>query len=532
MIVAYTAVDVRAAEEPLLAAGVPLMDRAAFALAGVVVRELRARRARVAGSRVVVLAGGGKNGGDALHAGALLARRGVSVLAVATSERLHEGGLAALRSAGGSVVSVADGGPGPRVWPGDAIAEAFTADVVLDGVLGIGATAGRTGVRGPGAEVLALLGELVTDERTGGRGDGPCVVAVDVPSGVGVDDGDVPRPGSSNGSGPAPTRPPGGVLPADVTVTFAAPKPALLLPPASAYAGRVEVVDIGLELGDARPAVARLEPRDAAALWPVPGRSAHKYTRGVVGVVAGTPAYPGAAVLTVTAAVHAGVGMVRYLGSPGVTAAVVSHRPEVVAGDGRVQAWVLGPGVDPTDSAQAERVHGALAGVLAQELPAVVDAGALTLLPERLAPWVVLTPHAGELATLLSARGEDVDRAQVEAEPLRWARRARELTRATILLKGATTLVVGPDDAVYAQADGPAWLATAGAGDVLAGVLGALLAGRAQDLPGEPSLVAALAACAALVHGRAAHVANPGGPVAALAVAEALPRTVAELLAS
>lgn len=531
MIVAYTAVDVRAAEEPLLAAGVPLMDRAAFALAGVVVRELRARRGRVVGARVVVLAGGGNNGGDALHAGALLARRGVAVLAVATSERLHAGGLAALRSAGGSVVTVADGGPGTRVWPGDAIAEAFTADVVLDGVLGIGAAAGRGAVRGPGAEVLALLGELVADERAGGRGDGPCVVAVDVPSGVGVDDGDVPRP-ASNGSGHAPGGERGAPLPADVTVTFGAPKPALLVPPACAAAGRVEAVDIGLDLTGARPSVARLEPRDAAALWPVPGRAAHKYTRGVVGVVAGTPAYPGAAVLTVSAAVHAGVGMVRYLGSPGVTAAVVSHRPEVVAGDGRVQAWVLGPGVDPTDSAQAERVHGALAGVLAQELPAVVDAGALTLLPERLAPWVVLTPHAGELATLLSARGEDVDRAQVEAEPLRWARRARELTRATVLLKGATTLVVGPDDAVYAQADGPAWLATAGAGDVLAGVLGALLAGRAHDLAGEPSLVAALAACAALVHGRAAHAANPGGPVTALAVAEALPRTVAELLAS
>ena len=202
------------------------------------------------------------------------------------------------------------------------------------------------------------------------------------------------------------------MLPADVTVTFGAPKAALLVPPACASAGRVEVVDLGLDLAGTRPAVARLEPRDAAALWPVPGHAAHKYTRGVVGVVAGTPAYPGAAVLTVSAAVHAGVGMVRYLGSPGVTAAVVSHRPEVVAGDGRVQAWVLGPGVDPTDSAQADRVHGALAGVLAQELPAVVDAGALTLLPERLAPWVVLTPHAGELATLLSARGEDVDRAR------------------------------------------------------------------------------------------------------------------------
>lgn len=529
MILAYSSDDVRAAEGPLLAAGVPLMEQAAFALATRVAAELRARRGRVRGASVVVLAGAGNNGGDALHAGALLARRGAGVLAVATAAQVHAGGLAALRAAGGAVVTVADDGPGTRVWTGEAIAEAFVADVVLDGVLGIGS---RGAPHGPGAEVLALLAELVADERAGGRGTGPCVVAVDTPSGIGVDAGDLPR--TANGGGAhADTAQAGvrSVLPADLTVTFGAVKPGLLLPPANGLAGVVERVDLGLDLGDARVAVARLEGADVAALWPVPTPTGHKYTRGVVGVVAGTPAYPGAAVLTVTAAVLAGAGMVRYLGSPGVAATVVAHRPEVVAGDGQVQAWVLGPGVDPSDGAQAERVHGALAGVLAQELPAVVDAGALTLLPELLAPWVVLTPHAGELAALLSARGEDVDRAQVEAEPLRWARRARELTHATVLLKGPTTVVVGPDDAVYAQADGPAWLATAGAGDVLAGVLGALLAGRAHDLAGEPSLVAALAAAAAFVHGRAAHAANPDGPVSALAVAHALPATVAGLLA-
>ncbi|WP_448061933.1 bifunctional ADP-dependent NAD(P)H-hydrate dehydratase/NAD(P)H-hydrate epimerase [Cellulomonas hominis] len=534
MILGYTAADVRSAEAPLLAAGVPLMERAAFALATVVAAELAAHRGRVRGASVVVLAGAGNNGGDALHAGALLARRGVAVRAVATSDRLHDEGRAALVAAGGELWTVADDGPGRPVWLGDAVAEAYGADVVLDGLLGIGARGAPTG---PGGDLVAMLAELLADDPVGAPR--PLVVAVDTPSGIGVDDGAVPRgagrtaDAAPDGAGPTPpraasARPP--VLAADLTVTFGVVKAGLLLPPAEAEAGRLRVVDLGLDLGDVRPAVARLEAADVAALWPVPGRDAQKYSRGVLGVVAGTPSYPGAAVLTVSAAVRAGVGMVRYLGSPGVSATVVSHRPEVVAGEGRVQAWTLGPGVDPTDPAQAERVHAALAEVLAQELPAVVDAGALSLLPRRLAPWVVLTPHAGELAALLSGRGEDVDRGQVGQEPLRWARRAHELTGATVLLKGATTVVVGAGGAVYAQSDGPAWLATAGAGDVLAGLLGALLAGRAEDVGADPSLVAALAAAAALVHGRAAHRANPGGPVGALDVADALAGTIAELL--
>ena len=535
VILAFASDAVRAAEEPLLAAGAPLMDRAAFALSVRVAAELRARRGRVVGAAVVVLVGAGNNGGDALHAGALLAGRGARVLAVATSERVHPGGLAALRAAGGRVVSVADGGPGSRVRAGDAIADAYAADVVLDGLLGIGA---RGALRGPAAEVVRLLGELMADESAGGRCSGPLVVAVDVPSGIGVDAGDVPtddddsgghgrRHADGRGVG---TDALGIVLPADITVTFGTAKPGLLLPPAAELVGRLHVVDIGLELAGARPVVARLEPDDVAGLWPVPRASSHKYTRGVLGVVAGTPAYPGAAVLTVSAAVRAGAGMVRFLGAPDVTATILAARPEVVAGAGRVQAWALGPGVDPGDGAQVDRVRDSLAQALARQLPAVVDAGGLALLPERLAPWVVLTPHAGELATLLSARGEDVDRAQVEAEPLRWARRAQELTHATVLLKGAVTVVVGPQGAVYAQADAPAWLATAGAGDVLTGLLGALLAGRARDVVADPTLVAALAAAAALVHGRAADRANPGGPVAALAVADALPATIAAVL--
>lgn len=607
MIEAWSVADVRAAEEPLLAAGVPLMERASFALATVVARDLARRRSvalpdggrrdgRVTGARAVLLVGSGNNGGDTLHAGAYLARRGVEVLAVLTGEHAHAGGLAALRDAGGRVevlVGSPDGAAhgdrrhdhlDPHVADRVA-AQAARADVVLDGLVGIGA---RGALRGVAADLVARLAAVLDgDPAHGPEGLGrPWVVAVDAPSGIGVDDGTVPGP----------------VLRADRTVTFGAAKPGLLLPPATHLAGHGAVVDIGLRLGapadgapapgapgpgapapdaaepgapapdaaepgapapdrgTATPVVRRLEPADVAALWSVPGATDHKYTRGVVGVVAGTPTFPGAAVLATTAAVRTGPGMVRYRGPDDATRAVLAARPEVVPAAGRVQSWVLGPGVPAVpgpddgpvdDGGQHERVRTALAAATAtaatataarttaasttdatpERVPAVVDAGALSLLPDRCPPSVVLTPHAGELATLLRAHGDDVTRADVEAEPLRWARRAHEATGATVLLKGSATVVVGPEGA-WSQADAPAWLATAGAGDVLAGILGTLLAAHAQRVVREPGLAARLAAAAAVVHGLAAERANPGGPVAALDVADAVPGVVAELLAA
>ncbi|GMA22679.1 hypothetical protein GCM10025864_04380 [Luteimicrobium album] len=263
----------------------------------------------------------------------------------------------------------------------------------------------------------------------------------------------------------------------------------------------------------------------------------------MLGLVAGTSEFPGAAVLAATAAVRAGVGMVRYVGPDAVAHAVVGARPEVVPARGRVQAWAVGPGlpaaapdadapVEPDVLAQHHEVRVALAAATADEgrVPVVVDAGALSLLPARVPPTVVLTPHAGELATLLRSRGQQVERAVVEAAPLEHARLAHDLTGATVLLKGGVTVVVGASGALYAQAEAPAWLATAGAGDVLTGLLGTLLAARADEVLRAPSLAAALAAAAASVHGLAAHAANPGGPVNALAVADAVPGVVAGLL--
>lgn len=522
------------------------MQRASWALAGAVLRELRTARGAVRGAHVCLLVGSGNNGGDTLFAGARLAGRGVRVSAVLLDDRVHRDGLAALRAAGGIVTHAAG-----RTFD-DVARHVVEADVVLDGILGIGASGGLRGLAGD--VVRAVVRRLETAPRR------PLVVAVDVPSGIGVDDGSLPRPDPARSGSRGAQQPSDPVvLRADRTVTFGAAKPGLLLPPAAALAGEVEVVDIGLGLDDDRTwhpgAVRRLAPQDLVdqGALAAPTGTAHKYSRGVLGVVAGTEDFPGAAVLTVSGAVRTGVGMVRYLGDPSVTAAVLAARPEVVPAAGRVQAWAVGPGLPAAPAApagqsghsgngdaarsQRTRVRHALAqatgelssDVVGDAVPVVVDAGALPLLPDRCPPWVVLTPHAGELATLLRSRGDDVERSDVEAEPLRWARRARDLTGATVLLKGEVTVVVGPSGA-YAQADGPSWLATAGAGDVLTGILGSLLAARSEDAVRDPGLPALLAASAALLHGRAAHRANPGGPVSALDVAEAVPGTVAALL--
>src|SRR5665648_677831 len=166
-----------------------LMHHAAVALELTVRRELR-QAGRVAGSTVVGLVGPGNNGADTLHALARLARHGVRAVAVATSASVHDGGLAALVSAGGQVLGVVDGAPGERVWLGEAAAEAYAADVVLDGLLGIGA---RGGLRGAAAELVSVLAGLA-DRSAPAVVVRPLVVAVDVPSGIGVDDGSVPGP--------------------------------------------------------------------------------------------------------------------------------------------------------------------------------------------------------------------------------------------------------------------------------------------------------------------------------------------------
>ncbi len=265
----------------------------------------------------------------------------------------------------------------------------------------------------------------------------------------------------------------------------------------------------------------------------MPHADADKYSRGVVGVVAGSDAYPGAAALVVSGAVRAGAGMVRYVGPARAQDLVLSHRPECVVHDPgdaaeslpRAQAWVVGPGVADHPIQDA-----AIGAVMASGLPMVVDAGALEEVARSRASGsrdtpsdrVLLTPHAEELMRTLGALRHDATILDIAADRAGHARLLAETARATVLLKGARTIIASPGGVVVELPSAPPWLATAGSGDVLAGIAGALLAA---------GLTAADAgACAAWVHARAADDANSGGPVAALDVAEALPRLVASLL--
>lgn len=516
MISAFTGQQIRDAEQPLLASGegAVLMQRAAYGLAHAVAREVKKRR-KLAGASVTVLVGKGNNGGDGLFAAALLARRGMRTTAVLAAAEVHAEALAAF---------VAAGGRGVRLEAANAEELAVLCagdDVIIDALLGTGA---RGGLRDASAELVASLQELRPR----------LVVACDLPSGLDANTGEVHWP----------------VLDADVTVTFGGIKAGLMADPGEGCAGRVERVPIGIEkqLEHNSPELRRLTASDIGALLPNPGRRAHKYSRGVLGVVAGSARFAGAAVLSVHAAALAGSGMVRYLGPQAAAQLVLARTPEALwetDDPGRVQAWLLGSGVAGEE--QLERARDAGSSALADGLPVIVDAGALSLLPDRCPPHWILTPHAGELATLLGSlpsTGEvKVTRDDVESRPLHFVRQAAEQTGATVLLKGATTLVSSPSGVVFSQSDGTAWMATAGSGDVLAGVLGALLAQAAESINDDDGAYArlglkledrwaALAAVAASVHGRAGALASAnfdGGPLTASAIMAAVPRVIGSL---
>ena len=477
----YTADAIRAAEAPLLAT-LPdgaLMRRAAYGLSVAIARKLSAG----SGRSVCAIVGSGDNGGDALWAAAFLRRRGVATTAVLLSpDRTHRAALAGFLRSGGRIV--------------ESIPAAT--DLVIDGVVGI---SGSGPLRPAAADLFAAVDE-----------HGTPVVAVDIPSGLDVHTGAI--------SGP--------YVHAALTVTFGGLKPVHAL----ADCGAVELIDIGLDLPPTE--VAAFEAADVAARWPVPGPHDDKYTQGVTGVLAGSATYPGAAILCTGAAVAATSGMVRYAGT--AAAQVVDHWPEVIAtpnvgAAGRVQAWVVGPGVG-TDEAGAS----ALWFALDSELPVVVDADALTILAAhsdmlagRSAP-TVLTPHAGEFARL-AGRPPGPDRIAA-------TRNLAAQFGATVLLKGNVTVIAEPDSVgrsgatggmsgeVYLNPAGQSWAATAGSGDVLSGVIGALLAAGLP--PGEA------AAMAAFVHARAANAsaAEPGprpAPTSASGILAHLRMSIANL---
>lgn len=277
----------------------------------------------------------------------------------------------------------------------------------------------------------------------------------------------------------------------------------------------------------------QLSSADVAALVRVPTTDDDKYSRGVVGFVTGSTRYPGAAVLGVEAALRTGVGMVRYLGPTRPTELVMQRRPEAVADEGRVQAWVVGSGMhDVSRDTLGDEAAGRVRAALESGHPIVIDAGAIDAdsIERAVAAGapVVITPHAGELARLLGR-----ERSAVAAAPLEAAREVAAHYGVVVLLKGHTTWAVAPGGSVVEAQSAPAWLATAGAGDALGGVLGALLASHAVDLAADPdrALLARLAAAAAVIHGLAAERASGGGPLTVLDVCAAVSPVIAELVA-
>jgi ADP-dependent NAD(P)H-hydrate dehydratase / NAD(P)H-hydrate epimerase len=495
-----TVAAVQAADAAAERAGIPvavLMGRAGAAVARAAARQL----GTVAGRRVVALAGKGHNGGDALEALARLVGRGAGAEALVTGDpdALDAQGrrCVALVRLGGGRVRQFDAALAGRLLAG--------ADLVLDGLLGTGASGAP---RGAAAEAIAAANAA-----------GAPVVAVDIPSGVDGASGAV--------AGEAVT--------ATVTVTFQAAKPGHVLPPGSEHTGRLEVADIGLPLDPGSWWIG--EAADLAGLVPVPGAELHKRSRGVLLLVGGSPGMGGAPTLMGRAALRSGTGLLVLAVPASVADRVGAAVPEAITvrlpesggglaatADDACRRWLgeataigVGPGLGRADGTQ-KVVRGLLA---AYRGPAVVDADGLFALgtggplAERGSPTLV-TPHAGEFARLApDAEGTRLDQAAERAA--RWG--------ATVLLKGNNTVVADPDGRLAVNPTGVPSLATGGTGDVLTGLVGALLA---QGL--EPFDAARLGAW---VHGRSgALAARALGPVSVAAgdVAQHLPAAFEELL--
>ena len=475
----YPAEVVRRAEDSLLAR-VPegsLMQIASRGLAHRILRLVADVRGSVVGARVVLLVGAGNNGGDALFAGAYLSARGMAVTAVPVAESWHvEGAQALLRSGG-------------RIASRDGVEHVLElADVIVDGIVGIGA---RGGLREPAAGVLGAANAAHALR-----------VAVDTPSGVGVDDGSID----------------GVAFEADRTVTFGCYKPGLFLHPGRQNAGALHLLDIGLMDELPEPAMRVLDFLDVAEFVSGPQSDDHKYRRGVVGIAAGSSTYPGAAVLAVGAARYSGVGMVRFLDrGDGVAARVIDAFPDVVAdardarSDERVRAWGCGPGFTEIDEQT-------VAMMVAEPTPIVLDAGALHCIAthEELSHGVraradrglttVLTPHEGEYTRLFGAELT----AQVAAS---WG--------VIIVRKGPATTITSPDGTVFIDPMGTSDLAYAGSGDVLTGLMAGLLAANPEDDPQE------VAAAAVWLHGLCGRIAaEQERPVTSIDIGAVLPQAI------
>ena len=500
---------------------------------------------------VVAFVGGGDNGGDALYACALLAEQGMVVTAFLLKPTCHARALAAAREAGVGIVELGgrslrsiEGTPewgticGARLW--------------IDGIVGIGS-------RGPLAGELA---DTVTCLNDAMRAHPKKVIAIDVPSGLTDDDGAVRGP----------------ILRATHTLAVGTYKRAQILPPAVEYSGEVRLMrmywsevatstrpDADGTIGAGDIYYYDDEYRAHSAV-PVPAFSDDKYARGVVGLVAGSDTYPGAGILATRGALAAGVGMARLNSTRRVQDLVLADQPGVVMVGGRIQAALIGPGLDEERREDALE----LAQFCGQSgMPLVIDAWALDLVPELLGSLTpdatVLTPHYGEAARLLSALGTPITKREVAASPLRYARALHEATGCHIVLKGPVTIVysfeyvaVDAEENSVTSLDGTgsgadtrpeltrvyeptvsatstSWAGIAGNGDVLAGFIAGILArasARASASSRSQCVTSARLSAAVCLHARAAHAAanqqNGGAPIQASDIVAAIPAVLAD----
>lgn len=433
-----TADAMRAAEAAAIAAGTPaltLMERAAEGAARAILAFAPARRA-------TVLCGPGNNGGDGYGIAAILAAAGVAVTVAADAPPAAEPAATMARRWAGKTVPLAEAPPAP---------------LIIDALFGTGL-----------ARPLPDSAQAALDRV---RGSGR-VVAIDIVSGLEADTG----------------RALGRVLPAELTLTFGAAKPGQVLGEGAFVSGRLAVVDIGIAIDTPLAFTAR--PR-----LPGPARDAHKYARGWVMVVEGTPGHGGAAGLSGLAALRTGAGLVTLVGDGrDLPALALMRRSDEEAAslltDARLGAVVIGPGMDAD-----ARARGWLKRLSWAGKPLVLDAGALRLLPQGpIGTPAVLTPHEGEFAQLFGPVGDD-RLAAVQA--------AARACDAVVLLKGAATIIAAPDGRAAINSHASPWLATAGSGDVLAGMIAALIA---QGLP-----LFEAAQAAAWLHGEAGLRLGPGG---------------------
>jgi NAD(P)H-hydrate epimerase len=478
----FDSAALRSADARAIAGGIPgemLMERAGLAAS----REILATFPSV--SKALVLAGPGNNGGDGWVVARHLAEAGWDVTVALPGGRRPETpdaiAMAARAEEMGIAVVAADPGD---IATGDA--------VVIDAMLGTGTSGAPRGAIG---EVVAAV-----------IASGAPVVALDVPTGVDADTGRVD----------------GNALRARVTITFAGDMPGLRVAPGRGHAGRVVVADIGIPRDLQPDPAAWLADDGAVTAIPQRGDDDDKYAAGGVLVIAGAPGMSGAARLSTRAALRAGAGIVVGCVPPSVRAEVAAWTPEVmISGNdrdeidrqlARVGAVALGPGLGREDTTTA-LVHDLTRSI---RQPLVLDADGLWHLGSDLAPLrdrqhaTVITPHCGEAARLLG-----ISRPEVEAARLDAAQRLADGTGHVALLKGPGTIIAAPGRPPVVLEGGTPALATAGSGDVLTGVIAALLA------RGMGARSAAVAGAA--LHARAGVLAGRGDGTIASDIIEALP---------